>query len=86
MNTDGRVSNETHLVGIGVVISNQRGLHVASLAANIGFASNITTELRAIRDGLIMLIRLEINNIHIQTDSLIAVNMITRKKAVRVVH
>ena len=86
MNTDGGISNESHLAGIGAIIRNQQGQHVASLAANIGYASNITAELRAIRDGLLLLIKLGIRSIHIETDSLMAVHMITRQQAGKMEH
>ena len=67
MNTDGGISNETHLACIGAVIRNQQGKHVANLTANIGYVSNITAELRAICDGLLLLLKLKIRNIHIET-------------------
>ena len=54
MNTDGGVSKTTNLAGIGVIIRNQQRQHIASLASNIGYATNITAELRAIRDGLLL--------------------------------
>ena len=86
MNTDGGIFKETNLVGIGAIVRNQTGHHMASLAANIGYATNTTAELRAIRDGLLLLLNVGIRSIHLKSDSLIVVQMINRKQAMRVVH
>jgi len=48
--------------------------------------SNITAKLQAIRDGLMLVLKMGINNIHIESDSLTAVQMIHRKEAARMVH
>jgi len=75
MNTDGGIFKETNLAGIGAIIWNQNGQHMASLVANIGYATNITAELRVIRDGLLLLLNVGIHSIHLKSDSLIVVQM-----------
>lgn len=69
LNTYGAVSSNDHIAGIEEVVRDQNGAFIAGLAANIGKASNITAELWAIQDGLVLAKSLNLKEIHIETYS-----------------
>lgn len=54
MNADGAVSSNNKIAGIGVVIRTEHGEFKTALESNIVVASNVTAELWAIRNGLIL--------------------------------
>ena len=47
----------------------QDGDFIAAMAANIGETTNVTAELWAIREGLVLTRKMHIKRLHIETDS-----------------
>lgn len=69
LNIDGASLNNPGMAGIGGVIRNHKGEFVAAFAKNIGIATNNKAELWALKQGLKIVIELEISNVIIETDS-----------------
>ena len=63
-------------MGGGGVIRDFRGDWVRGFSRSIGLASSVQAELRALLDGLLMTVELNIPFLEIEMDSLVAVNLI----------
>ena len=80
MNTDIAVFSNNNTAGTGVIIRNANGEFKTALEPNIGVASNVTAELWAIRDGLMLAKDKDIRSIQIETDSKIVFDMLAGTK------
>uniref|UniRef100_A0A2N9H5A8 CCHC-type domain-containing protein n=1 Tax=Fagus sylvatica TaxID=28930 RepID=A0A2N9H5A8_FAGSY len=76
LNTDGSSLGNPGLAGGGGVIRNHLGEWVGGFSRSIGFTTSVQAELRALKDGLLLAIDLEILNLEIEMDSLVAVDLI----------
>jgi ribonuclease HI len=76
LNTDGASSGNPGPAGGGGVIRDSRGDWVRGFSRSIGLASSVQAELRALLDGLLMTVELNIPFLEIEMDSLVAVNLI----------
>jgi ribonuclease HI len=76
LNTDGSSLGNPGLAGGGGVIRNHVGDWVGGFSRAIGFTTSVQAELRALKDGLLLAIDLEILNLEIEMDSLVAVELI----------
>jgi ribonuclease HI len=76
LNTDGASSGNPGIAGGGGVLRDCRGAWVRGFSRSIGFASSVQAELRALLDGLIMTVELNIPYLEIEMDSLVAVDLI----------
>lgn len=62
-------------------------LQVAGLAANIGITTNVTAEIRAIREGLLLAKFLNIKELHLESDSKTIFDMLRKMQTEsRVLH
>lgn len=86
LNTDRALSSNMGMADIGALILDQNRNLIMALASNIGLASNVSAELWAIRDGLIMVQQKNIMKIHIETDSCIVLQMLHRDSAMMQIH
>lgn len=73
---DGSYDVCTGVAGVGAILRDSPGTFYGAVAANIGYNSNVTAELWAIRKGLELLHHFNIFDIHIQTDSLVIFHLI----------
>jgi hypothetical protein len=76
LNTDGSSLGNPGLARGGGVIRNHLGDWVGGFSRAIGFTTSVQAELRALKDGLLLAINLEILNLEIEMDSLVAVDLI----------
>jgi ribonuclease HI len=76
LNTDGSSLGNPGLAGGGGVIRNHLGEWLGGFSRSIGFTTSVQAELRALKDGLLLAIDLEILNLEIEMDSLVAVDLI----------
>jgi ribonuclease HI len=76
LNTDGSSLGNPGLAGGGGIIRNPLGEWVGGFSRAIGFTTSVQAELRALKDGLLLAIDLEILNLEIEMDSLVAVDLI----------
>jgi ribonuclease HI len=76
LNTDGSSLGNPGKAGGGGVIRNHLGDWVGGFSRAIGFTTSVQAELRALKDGLLLAIDLEILNLEIEMDSLVAVDLI----------
>jgi ribonuclease HI len=76
LNIDGSSLGNLGLAGGGGVIQNHLGEWVRGFSRAIGFTTSVQAELRALKDGLLLAIDLEILNLEIEMDSLVAVDLI----------
>ena len=60
----------------GGLIRDHLGDSVGGFSRFIGFTTSVQVELRALKDGLLLAIDLEILNLEIEMDSLVAVDLI----------
>ena len=76
LNTDGSSLGNPELAGGGGIIRNHLGEWVGGFSQAIGFTTSVQAELRVLKDGLLLAIDLEILNLEIEVDSLVAVDLI----------
>ena len=76
LNTDGASSGNPGPAGGGGVIRDCRGDWVKGFSRSIGLASSVQAELRALLDGLLMTVELNIPFLEIEMDSLVAIDLI----------
>lgn len=69
------------MAGIGAVLRVEAGTFQVAVAANIGYNDSQTAELWAIKEALELLQLQNIKEVHIQTDSMIVLNIFHRKHA-----
>uniref|UniRef100_A0A2N9HM73 RNase H type-1 domain-containing protein n=1 Tax=Fagus sylvatica TaxID=28930 RepID=A0A2N9HM73_FAGSY len=76
LNTDGASSGNPGIAGGGGVLRDCRGAWVRGFSRHIDYASSVQAELRALLDGLLMTVELNIPYLEIEMDSLLAVDLI----------
>ena len=76
LNTDGLVMGESGLAGGGGVIQDYLRNWVGCFSRSIGITSGVQAELRALKDGLQLALDLEILNLEIEMDSIVAVKLL----------
>uniref|UniRef100_A0A2N9GG55 RNase H type-1 domain-containing protein n=1 Tax=Fagus sylvatica TaxID=28930 RepID=A0A2N9GG55_FAGSY len=73
LNTDGSVLGDPGLAGGGGVIRDSLGNWIGGFSRSIGITSCVQAELRALKDGLLLALDLEISKLEIEMDSSVAV-------------
>uniref|UniRef100_A0A2N9FPJ3 CCHC-type domain-containing protein n=1 Tax=Fagus sylvatica TaxID=28930 RepID=A0A2N9FPJ3_FAGSY len=73
LNTDGLVLGDPGLAGGGGVIRDSLGNWLVGFSRSIGITSCVQAELRALKDGLLLALDLEISKLEIEMDSSVAV-------------
>jgi ribonuclease HI len=73
LNTDGLVLGDPGLAGGGGVIRDSLGNWLGGFSRSIGITSCVQAELRALKDGLLLALDLEISKLEIEMDSSVAV-------------
>jgi ribonuclease HI len=76
LNTDGASSRNPGIAGGGGVLRDCRGAWVRGFSRHIDYASSVQAELKALLDGLLMTVELNIPYLEIEMDSLLAVDLI----------
>ena len=84
LNTDGSSFGNPGPAGGGGVIRDSLGTWIQGFSRSIGFATSVQTELRALLDGLLMAIELDIQYLEIEMDSLVAIDLILDNKSTNV--
>lgn len=77
MNTDGAAKSNPGMAAAGGVLRDSRGRWLGSFARNIGWTTSLEAELWALRDGLQLALNMEINDLILETDSLVAKDLIS---------
>ncbi|GKV02365.1 hypothetical protein SLEP1_g14812 [Rubroshorea leprosula] len=78
LNTDGSSIGNPSLSGSGGILKDSLGNWVLGYARNIGFSSPLAAELWAIRDGLVLAIQRGFHNLIVESDSKVAVLLLTK--------
>ncbi|GLU17301.1 hypothetical protein SLE2022_336770 [Rubroshorea leprosula] len=78
LNTDGSSIGNPGLSGSGGIFRDSLGNWVLGYARNIGFSSPLAAELWAIRDGLVLAIQRGFHNLIVESDSKVAVLLLTK--------
>jgi ribonuclease HI len=76
LNTDGSSLGNPGLAGGGGIICNHVGDWVGGFSRAIGITTSVQAELRALKDGLNLVIDLRILNLEIEMDYLVAVELV----------
>ena len=77
MNTDGATKGNPGLAGGGGVVRDSRGRWINGFSRNIGYATSMTAELWALRDGLNMAVSLNYQPLIVELDSSDVIAMLT---------
>ncbi|GLU15130.1 hypothetical protein SLE2022_316500 [Rubroshorea leprosula] len=78
LNSDGSSIGNPGLSGSGGIFRDSLGNWVLGYARNIGFSSPLAAELWAIRDGLVLAIQRGFHNLIVESDSKVAVLLLTK--------
>jgi ribonuclease HI len=84
LNTDGSSLGNPGLVGGGGVICDSNGCWVRSFSQVIDFTTSFQAELRALKDGLLLAIDLEIPDLEKEIDSLVAVELVKATNTINI--
>ena len=76
LNTDGDSLGNPGVAGAGGIIRNCSGGWVKGFSRSVGFATSITVEFWALRDGLILATQLGIQDIEVELDAKIVVDLV----------
>lgn len=76
INTDGCIKNE--LASRGGIIRDYAGNYIRAFSASYGQCIILEAELRAIRDGILLVRDLDLPDIWVEADSIVAIYCITR--------
>lgn len=75
LNTDGAAFGNPGRAGGGVVIRDSEGRWVRGFARPIGFTTSITAEFWALRDGLLLAVRMGVQKLVIELDANVVVEL-----------
>ena len=84
LNTDGSSLGNSGLAGGGGVIRDSCGSWLGGFSQHIGHTASVQAELRAFKDGLILIIDLVIPYLVVEMDSLVAVDLVSSLSTVNV--
>ena len=76
LNMDGASLGNPRATGVGGIIRNCSGGWVKGFSRSVGFATSITTEFQALRDGLILATQLGIQDIEVELDAKIVLDLV----------
>ena len=84
LNTDGSSIGNPGKAGGGGVLRDSNGNWVRGFSSSFGITSSIQAELRALKDGLVMALELNVLYLVVEMDSLVAVDLVSSNKATNV--
>ena len=82
LNTNGAFLGNPRAAGAGGLIRNSSGEWVKGFARSVGFATSITAEFWALRDGLILASQMGLQNIEVELDAKIVVDLVQSNSVV----
>ena len=82
LNTDGASLGNPGAAGAGGLIRNSSGEWVKGFARSVGFATSVTAEFWALRDGLILASQLGLQQIEVEIDAKVVVDLVQSNSVV----